>query len=54
MVVPDGTYTVWFELTDADRAGANSSATFEKGPAPVSVSPPDMKPYTGLKITYTP
>jgi len=55
MVVPDGMYTVWFELADDDnKPSAKASATFEKGPAPSSVSPPDMAPYTGLKMMYQP
>lgn len=55
MVVPDGKYTVSIELADDNsKASVSASATFDKGPAPASVSPPDMAPYTGLKIMYQP
>jgi hypothetical protein len=54
-VVPDGTYTVSIELADDNnKPSAKASATFDKGPAPSSASPPDMAPCTGLKMMYQP
>jgi hypothetical protein len=35
--VPDGTYRVYFEVTDANKSGPNHFESFAKGPTPVTV-----------------
>lgn len=53
--VPDGKYKVGIEVTEDNFVpGANVLIEFEKGPAPVTVMPPDQKPYSGLVISYQP
>jgi hypothetical protein len=55
MVVPDGSYVIKIEVTESERkASIVASIDFEKGAAPVSLSPPDSGPYSNLHLTYTP
>jgi hypothetical protein len=55
MVVPDGTYRVMIEVTESERVpSAIASIEFEKGPAPVSLSPSDDGPFKDLTLSYTP
>jgi len=53
-VLPDGSYTLHIELTDADRAGATASIPFEKNTQGFSETPADQMPYTGLSLRYEP
>jgi hypothetical protein len=54
-VVPDGTYRVMIEVTESERIeGHVASVEFEKGPAPVSLSPSDEGPFKDLTLSYTP
>jgi hypothetical protein len=55
VVVPDGTYRVMIEVTESERkASAVASIEFEKGAAPVSLSPSDEGPFQDLTLSYTP
>lgn len=54
-VVPDGKYTVKIEVADDEiRPSVVGSVSFDKGPAPVQLAPPDASPYVGLTLSYTP
>jgi len=55
MLVPDGMYRIVIEVTESERiASVSAEIEFEKGPAPVTLSPSDEGPYSGLTVTYTP
>jgi hypothetical protein len=55
VVVPDGTYRMMIEVTESERkASTLASVEFEKGPAPVSLSPSDEGPFKDLTLSYTP
>jgi hypothetical protein len=54
-LVPDGAYRIVIEVTESERkASTSSEIEFEKGAAPVALSPPDEGPYSGLSVTYSP
>jgi hypothetical protein len=50
--VPDGDYTIYVESTDQDRAGANTSIKFTKGPKAQTEMPPDAMYFKSLKLAY--
>jgi hypothetical protein len=54
-LVPDGKYQILIEVTEDNfKPGASAEVDFDKGPAPQSLKPADMLPYTGLTVTYQP
>lgn len=53
-LVPDGSYRVAIEVTEIDGAGPVEYVSFDKGPNPVQLSPPDTLPYSGLMLNYQP
>lgn len=52
--VPDGTYKVNFEATAINGRGPTRAESFVKGPSPATLMPPDSKPFTAMKLEYTP
>lgn len=52
--VADGAYKVCFELTDYDGDGPYDCVSFTKGPAPVSLTPADVRSFTARKLELTP
>ena len=52
--VPDGTYRVYFEITDFDGAGPNRFEQFTKGPAPVTLKPADNNNFKALELSFQP
>jgi hypothetical protein len=55
VLVPDGAYRIVFEVTESERkAGVTASVDFDKGAAPVSLSPPDEGPFKDLSVIYAP
>jgi len=54
VVVPDGNYTVWIELTDDAVQGPFTSYTFAKGPNAVSLSPAALANFSGISIQWAP
>lgn len=50
--VPDGDYSIYVESTDQDRAGANTSIKFTKGPKSAIVMPSDEMAFKSLKLAY--
>jgi len=55
MVIPDGAYKLVIEVTESERkASVSAEIDFEKGPMPMTISPPDEGPYSGLTVTYSP
>lgn len=54
MPVPDGAYKVCFELTDYDGPGPNSCVAFTKGPAPLTLTPPDSPSFTARRLELVP
>lgn len=54
-LVPDGTYVLWIEVNDREfDYGPYVTYEFEKGTKPVTLTPPDKPPCTGLKIDFMP
>lgn len=54
-IVADGGYKLVIEVTESERkASSVAEIDFEKGAAPVSLSPSDQGPYSGLTLTYSP
>jgi hypothetical protein len=54
MPVPDGTYRVYFEMTDNSGTGPNRFEQFTKGPAPVTVTPADNNNFKAIELSYAP
>jgi hypothetical protein len=53
--VPDGTYTLFIEVTETELdVGITSTQAFEKGAAPVVLQPADALAAQPLTLTYTP
>jgi len=52
-VVPDGTYRVYFEVTDSNNSGPNHFETFVKGPNPTSAQSSATN-FTGIALTFKP
>lgn len=53
-VVPDGTYQVWVEFTDADAQGPYTSYSFVKGIAAVDTSYANISKFSNAHLTWTP
>jgi hypothetical protein len=60
-VVGDGSYKVHVEFTEQDSntfgfppAGPNTSVPFDKGSAPVDVTPPDASNFVSMHLTFSP
>jgi hypothetical protein len=52
-VVPDGTYRVYFEVTDSNNSGPNHFETFTKGPTPATAQA-NATNFNGIVLTFTP
>lgn len=54
-VVPDGAYKLFIEVTETEtNFGPLAMIDFQKNDTASMVQPPDMPPYAGLTLTYTP
>jgi hypothetical protein len=52
--VPDGSYRVYFEMTDASVTGPNRFESFTKGPAAATSTPADNNNFKAIELSYTP
>jgi len=52
--VPDGTYRVYFEMTDNSATGPNRFETFTKGPAAVTLNPTDNNNFKAIELSFKP
>jgi hypothetical protein len=52
--VPDGTYRVYFEMTDNSGTGPNRFEQFTKGGAPMTVTPADNNNFKAIELSYEP
>ena len=52
-LVPDGSYRVYFEVTEANAAGPNHFETFEKGAEPVSLQA-SVTNFEGIALSFQP
>lgn len=53
-LMPDGTYSVWMELTDKNNTGNYSSFTFTKGMAADTQEPADVSSFGNISIHWQP
>lgn len=51
--VPDGSYRVYFEVTDANKSGPNHFESFTKGPSPVTVKGSSTN-FNNISLVFTP
>lgn len=54
LVVPDGTYYVWMELTDKNSTGNYSSFSFTKDENPESQTPSNVPSFSSISIVWEP
>jgi hypothetical protein len=47
---PSGKYTVFIEVTDADRTGKFAAVDFDTSAAPQTISPPDAQYFSAMKL----
>ena len=52
--VPDGMYKVYFEMTEMDGTGPNTSVAFTKGPMGATVTPADTANFKSINLVFTP
>ncbi|HRY99591.1 MAG TPA: DUF2271 domain-containing protein [Bacteroidales bacterium] len=52
--MPDGTYRLWFELTDKNATGNFSHFDFVKGPLPQNQTPANVPSFSGISIAWQP
>jgi len=52
-VVPDGSYRVYFEVTEANAAGPNHFETFEKGSAAATLQA-NVTNFEGIELVFQP
>lgn len=52
-LAPDGSYRVYFEVTEANAAGPNHFETFEKGPTPVALQA-SAPSFEGIVLSFQP
>ncbi len=52
--VPDGTYRVYFEMSDASNNGPNRFETFTKGPAAATLNPADNNNFKAIELSFKP
>jgi len=52
--MPDGSYTVWMELTDKNSTGNYSSFSFTKGPQAETQTPLDVPSFSSITIQWMP
>jgi hypothetical protein len=52
--VPDGSYSVHFEMTDQNSSGPTASVDFTKGSSALTLTPPDEANFKGIKVVFTP
>jgi hypothetical protein len=53
-VVPDGPYSVHFEVTDKNSSGPTASVPFTKGTKPITLSPPDEPNFKEIQLVFMP
>jgi hypothetical protein len=51
--VPDGSYRVYFEVTEANGSGPNHFESFDKGPSPITVEATATN-FNGIVLSFTP
>jgi len=52
--VPDGSYQVYFEMTDDNKTGPNLSVQFMKGSSAMTASPADSNNFKTIHLSFTP
>lgn len=52
--VPDGTYRVYFEMTDQGNGGPNRFETFTKGGAAATLKPADNNNFKSIELSFKP
>jgi hypothetical protein len=52
--VPDGTYRVYFEMTENSSAGPNRFEQFTKGPAAMTLTPADDNYFKAIELSFKP
>jgi hypothetical protein len=50
--VPDGTYRVYFEMSDGNSA--NHFEEFTKGSSPMTLTPADAGNFKSMQLSFTP
>lgn len=53
-VVPDGSYRLYFEMTDDNVTGPSLFVPFTKSGVAATVSPPDAMNFKGVKLVFSP
>lgn len=53
-LMPDGTYSVWMELTDKNGTGNYTSFSFTKGPDPETLTPDNAPSFSNILISWEP
>jgi hypothetical protein len=54
ILMPDGTYKLWMELTDKNGTGNYSSFEFIKGIDPQNLTPSDVPSFSNISISWQP
>ena len=54
LLMPDGTYAVWMELTDKNATGNFTSFEFVKGPELASINPANAPSFANISIDWIP
>ncbi len=54
LLVPDGTYSIWMELTDKNATGNFSSFEFVKGSEAVNLTPANVPSFANISIDWIP
>jgi hypothetical protein len=52
--VPDGTYRVYFEMSDSGANGPNRFEVFTKGPTAATSNPPDNNNFKSIQLSFQP
>ena len=53
-LMPDGTYRIWFELTDRNNTGNYSYFEFNKGEEIIQLNPFDVPSFSNISISWEP
>lgn len=54
LLMPDGTYSIWMELTDKNATGNFSSFEFVKGSEALNLTPANVPSFANISIDWTP
>ncbi|HOY33117.1 MAG TPA: DUF2271 domain-containing protein [Bacteroidales bacterium] len=54
VLVPDGTYYIWMQMTAQNMNGATAYISFTKGPSEVTLTPANTGNYSDMSLTWTP